>query len=367
MYKISVIIPVHNVEKYIEECIESIIKQTIGFENIELILVDDCSTDRSFEIAQGYAANYKNCISIKLDKQSGSAGRPRNEGIKLATGKYLMFSDPDDFFDEKAFEIMYQAIEEKDADFIIANWNYTDEDGTKWDKPVFDKERFGNFRLSIHDYGDSFYIMNSSMCNKIFRREFIEKNQIRCLEYVPGEDTYFSMCAFLEAERVFYIKDIIYFYRQRNQGDSNSVSWNCSGEFFRGMNIAYKALYDKFVEKDEIQYYRFVYARNMTYLLYRFIDSTLMTDDERIELLGDMRWFYKLSKILEVPACQKSLSILIDKIIAGEYKDAVDICKIISETRSYMPKEIKQKMSKPYNEMYEEMLKNVVKKFITGS
>ena len=358
MYKISVILPIYNVEAYLDECVQSIINQTIGFENIQMILVDDCSKDRSYEIAQEYAKKYDNCISIRLEKGSGSAGKPRNEGIKLATGKYLMFSDPDDFFDLQAFEKMYNAMEEKNADFIIANWNYTDENGQKWEKPVFDQERFHNFKLSIHDYGDSFYIMNSSMCNKIFRREFIDEKNIRCLEYVPGEDTYFSMSAFLEAKDVYYISEIIYYYRQRNQTDSLSVSWNCSSQFFKGMNIAYKALYDKFVEKNEIQYYRFVYARNMTYLLYRFVDSTLITDDERVEILGDMRWFYKLSKTLEVPACQKSLSILIDKIIAGEYKDVIDICKIIAETRTFMPKEIKQKMSKPYAEMYAEMLKN---------
>lgn len=357
MYKISVILPVYNVEKYLEECIQSVIHQTIGFENVQLILVDDCSEDSSYEIAQKYAKQYDNCISVRLETRSGAAGKPRNEGMNLATGKYLMFSDPDDFFALEAFEKMYQAMEEKNADFMIANWNYTDENGNKWDMPVFDSERFHDFKLSIHDYGDSFYIMNSSMCNKIFRRDFIEEKKIRCLEFVPGEDTYFSMLAFLESKNVYYVNEIIYYYRQRNQSDSLSVSWNCSGNFFRGMNIAYKALYDKFVEKNEIQYYRFVYARNMTYLLYRFVDSTLMTDDERIEILGNMRWFYKLSKTLEVPACQKSLSILIDKIVAGEYKDVIDICKIIAEIRNFMPNEMKQKMSKPYAEMYAEMLK----------
>ena len=96
----------------------------------------------------------------------------------------------------------------------------------------------------------------------------------------------------------------------------------------------------------------------MTYLLYRFVDSTLLTDDERIDILGEMRWFYKLSKSLKVPAVQKSLGTLLDKIVGGEYKDVIDICNIIAEIRTYMPREMKQKMSKPYNEMYEEMLKH---------
>lgn len=358
MYKISVILPIYNVEKYLKECVESIINQTIGFENIELIMVDDCSTDNSYNIAQEYAKKYENCISIKNEERSGAAGKPRNEGIKIATGKYLMFSDPDDFFALDAFEKMYNKIEEKKADFVISNWNYADEDGTHWEKPVFDPHRFNEFKLSIHDYGDSFYIMNSSMCNKIFNREFVISNGIKCLEYVPGEDTYFSMNAFLNAKNVYYTTDITYFYRQRNQADTMSVSYNCSYKFFKGMNFAYKSLYELFSEKNELNFYRFVYARNMTYLLYRFIDSTLLTDDERVELLGETRWFYKLSKTLKVPAVQKSLYILIDKIIAGEYKDVIEECKIIQEIRTYLPKDIKQNMSKPSEEMYKEIRSN---------
>lgn len=358
MYKISVILPIHNVENYLRECVESIVNQTIGFENIQLIMVDDASTDNSFSIMKEYEEKYENVLLFHFDEKSGAAGKPRNKGIEMATGKYLMFSDPDDFFSLNAFEIMYNKIEEKNADFIIANWNYADEDGTKWEKPVFDADKFKEFRLSIEDYNDSFYIMNSSMCNKIFNREFVLKNNIKCLEYVPGEDTYFSMSAFIASENVWYTPNIIYYYRQRN-GNSMSVSWDCSANFFAGMNKAYKALYETFLENGRLKFYRFVYARNMTYLLYRFIDSTKLNDDERLEILADSRWFYKLSVTLKVPACQKSLGTLIDKIILGEYKDVIDICKILSEVRKFMPKDISKSMSKPNQEMYDEIMKTM--------
>ena len=358
MYKISVILPIHNVDKYLEKCIETIINQTIGFDNIQLIMVDDGSTDNSYKIMKKYNKLYKNVNIYHFEEKSGSAGKPRNKGIEIAEGKYLMFSDPDDFFSLTAFEEMYNAIEKENADFIIANWSHAYEDGTVWEKPIFDKERFKKFKLSINDYNDSFYVMNSSMCNKIFKREFIEKNEIRCLEGIPGEDTYFSMSAFLNTENVYYIPTIIYYYRQRKKGDV-SVSWNCSANFFKGMNLAYKALYEKFVEKNQINFYKFVYARNMTYLLYRFIDSTQLKDEERLEILAESRWFYKLSKELNVPACQKSLETLLDKIVSGEYKDVIDICKIISEIREFMPEDIKQSMSKPTQEMYNEIIKGI--------
>lgn len=358
MYKISVILPVCNVEPYLVECIESIIHQTIGFKDIQLIMIDDGSDDNSYGIMQDYANMYTNIKTYHFDKKSGSGGRPRNKGIEMAEGKYLMFADPDDFFSLTAFETMYAAIEKHQSDFVIGNWCYTNIDGTPWEKPIFDTERFKEFKLSINDYKDSFYVMNSSMCNKIFNKKFILSNNITCLEGIPGEDTYFSMSAFLNAKNVFYIPEVTYYYRQRNTS-CVSVSWNCSAEFFNGMNTAYRALYEKFLEKDQINFYKFVYAKNMTYLLYRFIDSTQLKDDERLEILANSRWFFKLSRDLNVPACQKSLKILLDKIIIGEYNDVIDICKIISEMRTYMAADVRQNMSKPTQETIDEIIKSL--------
>ena len=359
MFKISVIVPTFNDEEYLSECIEHIIKQDIGFENIQLIIIDDKSKDRSYEIAMEYARKYPNNIIVKkTEKNSNSGGRPRNIGIKNAKGKYLMFSDADDFFGYDAFRIMYEKIEKEQADVVISNWNYMSEDGTPWKEPIFDKGRFNNFKLSLNDY-NSFWVMNSSMCNKIFNREFIKNNNIKCLEGLPGEDTYFSMNAFLCAKKIYYISDIIYYYRQRNtKHKSASTSWDCSKDFFMGMINAYKLTYLLFANKGQLQFYRFLYARNMTYLLYRFIDSTQLSDEDRLEIMGKLRWFLKLSYTLKVPACQKSLMLLINIIIKGKYLNALDICKIIAEMRTYMDVDVRHNMSKPYDKMYKEILDN---------
>ena len=359
MFKISVIVPTYNDEEYLRECIEHIIKQDMGFENIQLIIIDDQSKDNSYKIAMEYAEKYPNNIIVrKTDKNSNSGGRPRNIGIKYAKGKYLMFSDADDYFGYDAFRIMYNKIEKENADIIIANWNYMSEDGTPWEKPVFDTKRFQYFKLSLNDY-NSFWVMNSSMCNKIFNTEFIKRNNIKCLEGLPGEDTYFSMNSFLCADKIYYTPDIIYYYRQRNsQNKAASTSWNCSKEFFIGMNKAYKKTYKLFVNKNQLEFYRFLYARNMTYLIYRFIDSTKLSDEDRKELMGKMKWFLRLSNTLKVPACQESLEVLINIIVKGKYGEAVDICKIIAEMRTYMDVDVRHSMSKPYEKMYKEILDN---------
>lgn len=360
--KISIIIPVFNDSRYLNQCIDSIIKQSIGFENIEVIIIDDNSTDNSYEIAQNYKKRYPDSFIIKrLEKNSGSGGKPRNIGIDYATGKYLMFSDADDFFDIHAFQVMYNAMEDKKADFIISNWIYTDEKGKPYKKPVFSEERFNEFKLDIKDYKDSFWIMNSSMCNKIFNRKFIIENNIKCLENVSGEDSFFSDSAFLHAKNVYYIKDITYYYRQRNSSYKlASTSYNCSKKFFDGMNIAYKKIYNLFVEFKEIEFYRYLYARNMTYLLYRFIDSEQLNEEERIQVLKDLKWFFMLSNTLKVPTCQKSLSILIDLIIKDKLVQALEICNIIFELRKYMDPEVRKQISKPTEEIYNEMMNNKI-------
>ena len=116
MYKISIIIPVFNVEDYIDNAFQSIYNQTFNFEDIEIIFIDDNSTDNSLEIIEKYAKKYRNVISIHLDTNSGTAGKPRNIGMSHATADYIMFLDPDDLFTDDACEILY--------DEILNNWAY---------------------------------------------------------------------------------------------------------------------------------------------------------------------------------------------------------------------------------------------------
>lgn len=356
MYKISVIIPVYNAEKYLKNLLESIVNQTMDLKDIQVIMVDDLSTDNSRIIMKEYERKYHNFISIELKENNKIAGTARNEGIKQAEGKYLMFADSDDFYTEDACELMYNAIEEKEADFVTANYINTDQDGSKWDDPIFDKKIYKNFKLSIEDYKQSFFILNSSACNKIFRKSFIEANNIKFLEGVPAEDAYFTTSCFMKSNRVYYINDIMYCYRQRNRTKKNSsVSFYCSKDYFNRINTAYKAIYENFKKNGYIRFYRYVYAKNMSYMLYKFIDSEIITDEERKEVLKNMKWFYELSIKLKVPAPQQCQRMIIERILKNDYDTAVNYCKIVSDIRSYLPKEIRESMSRPDAKMYKEI------------
>lgn len=358
MYKISIIIPIYNAEKYLRDLLNSIINQTMDFNQIQVIMVDDCSKDKSTEIMDEYANKYENFIAVKLEKNHAIAGTARNEGMKIAQGKYLMFADSDDFYPQNACQILFNAIEEKNADFITANYINADYDGTVWDKPIFNLDKYIDFKLSITDYDKSFFILNSSACNKIFRKSFVAEQGIQFLEGVPAEDAFFTTSCFMKSNQVYYIKDIIYCYRQRNQGNKSkkSVSFNCSKLYFNRINRAYKAIYENFKNNGHITFYRYTYAKNMSYMLYKFIDSSL-TDQEREEILKNMRWFYELSLELKVPAAQKCQQMIIGKILEEDYKEAINYCKIVADIRKYLPKEIRENMSRPDANIYKEISK----------
>ena len=106
MYKVSVIVPVYNSADKLQRAFDSVYNQSLGFENIELILIDDASTDNSRDIIDNYVSKYDNVKSIYLDENSGYAGRPRNIGVHNANAPYLMFLDADDFYFENACELL---------------------------------------------------------------------------------------------------------------------------------------------------------------------------------------------------------------------------------------------------------------------
>lgn len=354
-YKISIIVPVHNVAKYLGEALDSLLRQTIGHDQLQIIMVDDGSTDESRKIMQRYEKEYNNFQSIYLPEKSGAAGKPRNEGLKLAEAPYVMFLDPDDIYDEFACENMYNKIITEKVDMVTANYNYMDEDGTIWDKPVFDTKRFGSFKFGRRSFSESFFVLNSSVCNKIFSRKHIEENQIRFLEGVPGEDAYFTYAILLKTENVYYLSDIIYYYRRRSNSGTLSVSWNRSIEYFRKMNFAYKNIYNLFETAEKLDLYRYFYAKTLTSIFYKIVDTQLMNDEEKAIVFSEMAWFFASRKQLKVGPCQKTLDIVLDKIDEGKYKEASNMCKIIAEMREYIQKDVRENMSKPENVDYQEV------------
>ena len=123
MYKISVVVATYNSGDFLNEFLDSIMSQSLGFEDIEVIFVDDASTDSyTLELLHNFDEMYSNVLAVFLDENSGFPGTGRNRGLDLASGEYVIFADHDDSYVENAFEVMYNEITKENADFLITNF-----------------------------------------------------------------------------------------------------------------------------------------------------------------------------------------------------------------------------------------------------
>ena len=217
MAKISVVVPVYNVEKYLKECIDSIINQTL--EDIEIICVNDGSTDSSLEILNDYAK--KDSRIIVINKSNSGYGHTMNMGLNAATGEYIGIIESDDFADKNMFEDLYKLAKEYDADIVKGDWyNY-------WSKNKFARKnnRISSakaLKLTNSKLDKSLLRINPSVWSAIYKKDFLNKYNIRFLE-TPGasyQDLAFSFKIFALAEKVILTDKAYLYYRQDNMNSS---------------------------------------------------------------------------------------------------------------------------------------------------
>ena len=214
-YKISVVIPLYNAEDDISNAIDSIINQTFGFENIELILVDDASTDSYKEIIEDYQKNHDNIRLIELESNSGLPGKPRSLGMDYTTAEYIVFLDSDDTYEREALELLYKAIVKTDSDFVISSYYFNfDGDMVKANLISEDNEVISFNPLDNQETFDKLSLNHLvAPWGKIFKRNLIVKNNIRFPEDSLCEDTYFYFKALLNSKKVTLLpKNYLYVY-----------------------------------------------------------------------------------------------------------------------------------------------------------
>lgn len=200
--KISVIIPVYNTEKYLPKCLDSIINQTL--KDIEIICVNDCSTDNSLAILQKYANKDKRIKLIDLPKNIG-AGEAKNEGLKIAQGLYLGFVDPDDYIDLNFYEELYKNAYNSNADIVKGKLLIIDFNGVKVNS---------NLNECIKNISKFYFTFEYT--SAIYKSELIKKNNITFSpDLLVGEDVVFQNNAVIKAKSVEIIDNVKYYYVKR--------------------------------------------------------------------------------------------------------------------------------------------------------
>ncbi len=266
---ISVIVPLYNAEKYLGECLESLLAQT--FQDFEVIAADDCSTDNSVKIIKSYAAKFGGRLKIsKLKKNSGGASFPRNKGMENSRGEYIYFLDSDDTITPTALEELYTLAKNFDADVVQCEKFYSIPDKF-WNakenfKPTnyLTGEKFlittpliweNNFEERVDFFAQRKLIWN--VVTQLIRRDFVMENEIRfCNTY--AEDMIFTICELCCAEKFLVVPNTVYFYRRRANSSSTKDYASIQKLFHRQINALSCGIryIDKFLSDSEIFFSR---------------------------------------------------------------------------------------------------------------
>ena len=186
---VSVIVPAWNVERWLDECLESVAGQTIGPDRLQLLVVDDGSTDSTLERARTFAAD-KPWVQVLTQPNSGGPGGPRNAGLDAASGRYVFFLDADDYLASEALERLVAMAERCSSDIVVAR--IIGIEGRL-------KPRTRHFDRDV-DRASLYEVNHSGNVLKLFRRAFVEQHHLRLMPGVPGgEDGDFMQRAYLEA------------------------------------------------------------------------------------------------------------------------------------------------------------------------
>lgn len=222
MPKVSIIVPIYNVEKYLDHCMQSLLNQTL--KDIEIIMVDDESPDNCPKLCDEYA---KRDSRIKvIHKKNGGLGYARNSGIDIATGDYIAFIDSDDFVEETMFEIMYKKAQKENSDIVYCNnyiYHSETRSVTKSNAPLDYDETFRGCDVieevlknmiasSPNDSSDRKYYM--SVWRGIFKKELVDGIRFVSEREYLSEDILYQVKVLQRANTVTIINDYLYYYRE---------------------------------------------------------------------------------------------------------------------------------------------------------
>lgn len=218
---VSVIIPVYNAEPYLKQCLDSVLAQT--FKNIEIIIINDCSADNSSQIIEDYRKTDGRIISISLEKNAGP-GNARNEGIKAANGKYIVFIDSDDWITDDYVETLYNNIEKYNCDMVSANFYIYDDKTGKIQTDKSPKDLY-NANFNISEKKQFFLLLNNNyIWIRIYRKDFLKANNI-CFKLNKLEDSLFLWEAVIFSDNFIFIDKPVYYYRANRTGSLTTTDY----------------------------------------------------------------------------------------------------------------------------------------------
>ena len=294
MPKVSVIIPIYNVERYLRQCLDSVINQTL--KDIEIICVNDGSTDNSLEILEDYA---KKDSRIKIiTKENGGLSSARNVGIANSSAEYLGFVDSDDYIDITTYEKAYNVMLSNNVDLVIWGAKVVKDKGLKMKSKLlksivnYHSLKFKGKQVLTNNKVDIYSKMPVTVWNKLFKKDIIIKNGLKFPDGFLFEDNDFFTKYFLLSKTAYFIDEYLYCYLQRNNSIMANTVYN---------NNTYKKIFDYITVYNNI--WDFAKSHNLfsenieilNYIFDRYLISIYSGCPDKDELMSQLLgWIQKL-------------------------------------------------------------------------
>ncbi len=290
MLKISVIMPVYNMEKYLSQALESLINQTL--EDIEIICIDDCSTDNSLKILKKYAARDKRIILLEQKENLGQ-GIARNRALDIAKGEYIMCLDPDDWLELDACEICYNQISKNQNDFVIFNHRSFYQKTGEYKQAEYTMEPFSDVmdcpNIELKNVKRNFIKQGGISCNKIYSRKFLNDNNIRYGTLRMGEDGVVFIKCIAYAKTISIINKVLY---NRRIHDNNTI---VRPDFKYGTLVAEKSMYEEIkkhnIDKNLFNFYLEKYMFKVVSSYKRYAKQKKLNIKDYYEKIREMASF----------------------------------------------------------------------------
>jgi glycosyltransferase involved in cell wall biosynthesis len=217
--KVSIIVPIYGVEKYLNECVDSILNQTLR--DIEVILVDDGSKDRCPQMIDEYAS--KDSRVVAVHQPNGGYGRAVNHGIEVATGEYIGIVESDDWIEPTMYEELYDKAQETESDVVKSDFFHFWSDPKKNEQAHMFPEKIIGLTICPRKFGDkNIFSLAPSIWSCLYKKEFLLENNIKFNE-TPGasyQDVSFNFKVYACAERFHFMNKAFVHYRQDNENSS---------------------------------------------------------------------------------------------------------------------------------------------------
>lgn len=308
MKKVSIVVPCYNTAGYLDYCMEHILKQTIGLENIEIILVDDASTDdgATLRLIMEYEKKFPDTIIAIPLEQNMRQGGARNVGISYAGGEYLMFCDSDDWLALDAMEILYHTAEKYHADVV----EYLMKEVTDYTEPEIEKKEYqrhlfemGNEELKKELLMGSMNSFGLGCMRKFYRLSLIQDNHIRFAEHLICEEPSFTLPVRLYEKNHVCMDKVLYFYFQSPNSTLRGDEHSWDNRKFDNIKVWISLMEDleergflqKYPEELECMFYDWGFGLSIRMLLQR---GYTITKEEM--------QFFKKTLLLLFPEVQKN-------------------------------------------------------------